>query len=82
VTTVAAARSPAASPWCSAPSWCRSAAAASSSGCTCIDTSGRLGDRLTDAELIGIDLNRLDIKSGDPAIYEHVTRQPLQQLRQ
>jgi pyruvate formate lyase activating enzyme len=45
---------------------------------TCLDTSGRLGDRFTDAELMDIDLNLLDIKSGDPAIYEKVTRQPLQ----
>ena len=45
---------------------------------TCIDTSGRLGDRMTDEELMDIDLNLLDIKSGDPAIYEKVTRQPLQ----
>jgi pyruvate formate lyase activating enzyme len=45
---------------------------------TCLDTSGRLGDRLTDEELMDIDLNLLDIKSGDPAIYERVTRQPLQ----
>ena len=45
---------------------------------TCLDTSGRLGDRLTDEELMDIDLNLLDIKSGDPAIYEKVTRQPLQ----
>jgi pyruvate formate lyase activating enzyme len=45
---------------------------------TCLDTSGRLGDRLTDEELMDIDLNLLDIKSGDPATYEKVTRQPLQ----
>ena len=45
---------------------------------TCIDTSGRLGDKMTDQELMDIDLNLLDIKSGDPAIYEKVTRQPLQ----
>jgi pyruvate formate lyase activating enzyme len=45
---------------------------------TCMDTSGRLGDRFTDAELMDIDLNLLDIKSGDPATYEKVTRQPLQ----
>lgn len=45
---------------------------------TCIDTSGRLGDRFTDDELMDIDLNLLDIKSGDPATYEKVTRQPLQ----
>ena len=45
---------------------------------TCCDTSGRLGDRLSDAELMDIDLNLLDIKSGDPEIYERVTHQPLQ----
>jgi pyruvate formate lyase activating enzyme len=45
---------------------------------TCLDTSGRLGDRVTDLELMDIDLNLLDIKSGDPAIYEKVTHQPLQ----
>jgi pyruvate formate lyase activating enzyme len=45
---------------------------------TCCDTSGRLGDRLTDKQLMDIDLNLLDIKSGNPEIYEHVTRQPLQ----
>ena len=45
---------------------------------TCLDTSGRLGDRLTDKQLMDIDLNLLDIKSGDPEIYERVTRAPLQ----
>lgn len=45
---------------------------------TCLDSSGRLGERLTDAQLMDIDLNLLDIKSGDPAIYERVTRAPLQ----
>ena len=45
---------------------------------TCLDTSGRLGDKLTDQDLMSIDLNLLDIKSGDPATYEKVTRQPLQ----
>jgi pyruvate formate lyase activating enzyme len=45
---------------------------------TCIDTSGRLGDRFDDEELMDIDLHLLDIKSGDPATYEKVTRQPLQ----
>jgi pyruvate formate lyase activating enzyme len=45
---------------------------------TCIDTSGRLGAPFTDGELMDIDLHLLDIKSGDPAIYERVTRQPLQ----
>jgi pyruvate formate lyase activating enzyme len=44
---------------------------------TCIDTCGRLGDRLTDGDLMEIDLNLLDIKSGDPAIYERVTGHPL-----
>ena len=45
---------------------------------TCLDTSGRLGDRLTDEQLMDIDLNLLDIKSGDPEIYKKVTRAPLQ----
>jgi pyruvate formate lyase activating enzyme len=45
---------------------------------TCLDTCGRLGDLLTDQDLMDIDLNLLDIKSGDPAIYEKVTHQPLQ----
>ena len=40
---------------------------------TCLDTSGRLGERLTDDQLMDIDLNLLDIKSGDPEIYEQVT---------
>ena len=44
---------------------------------TCMDTSGRLGDKMTDQDLMDIDLNLLDIKSGDPATYEKVTRQPL-----
>ena len=43
-----------------------------------MDTAGRLGDRFTDEELMDIDLNLLDIKSGDPAIYEKITHQPLQ----
>jgi len=45
---------------------------------TALDTSGRLGERLSDDDLAHIDLNLLDIKSGDPAAYEKVTRQPLQ----
>ncbi|WP_130617278.1 pyruvate formate-lyase-activating protein [Dyella amyloliquefaciens] len=45
---------------------------------TCMDTAGRLGDRFTDQDLMDIDLHLLDIKSGDPDIYEKVTRQPLQ----
>jgi pyruvate formate lyase activating enzyme len=44
---------------------------------TCMDTSGRLGDQFTDQELMDIDLNLLDIKSGDPETYEKITRQPL-----
>ena len=45
---------------------------------TCLDTAGRLGDKLTDEDLQSIDLNLLDIKSGDPEIYRQVTHQPLQ----
>jgi pyruvate formate lyase activating enzyme len=45
---------------------------------TCLDTSGRMGDRMTDQDVMDIDLHLLDIKSGDPAIYEKVTHQPLQ----
>lgn len=45
---------------------------------TCLDTCGRLGEFLSDQDLMDIDLNLLDIKSGDPAIYEKVTGQPLQ----
>jgi len=44
---------------------------------TCLDTSGRLGERLSDEDLMAIDLNLLDIKSGDPEIHERVTGQPL-----
>jgi pyruvate formate lyase activating enzyme len=44
---------------------------------TCLDTSGRLGDRLTDEQLMDIDLNLLDIKSGDPEIYKRVSHGPL-----
>jgi pyruvate formate lyase activating enzyme len=45
---------------------------------TCLDTSGRLGDRFTDEELMNIDLHLLDIKSGDPEIYQKITNQPLE----
>jgi pyruvate formate lyase activating enzyme len=45
---------------------------------TCLDTSGRLGDRFSDEQLMDIDLNLLDIKSGDAATYNKVTHQPLQ----
>lgn len=45
---------------------------------TCLDTSGRLGEKLTDEELMDIDLTLLDIKSGDEETYQRVTGQPLQ----
>jgi pyruvate formate lyase activating enzyme len=45
---------------------------------TCLDTSGRLGARFSDEQLMDIDLNLLDIKSGDPEVYERVTNHPLQ----
>jgi len=45
---------------------------------TCLDTSGRQGERLTDEELMDIDLQILDIKSGDPETYERVTKNPLE----
>ncbi len=45
---------------------------------TCLDTAGRLGERMTDAEIMDVDLHLLDIKSGDPEIYKKVTHQPLQ----
>ncbi len=45
---------------------------------TCLDTSGFMGNKLTDSELENIDLMLLDIKSGDPAIHKHVTRQPIE----
>ena len=45
---------------------------------TCLDTSGRMGDRMTDQDMMDIDLHLLDIKSGDPKIYKKVTNQPLQ----
>jgi pyruvate formate lyase activating enzyme len=45
---------------------------------TCIDTSGRLGEMMTDEDLGYIDLNLLDIKSGDPETYKTITRNPLQ----
>lgn len=44
---------------------------------TALDTSGRLGARLSDEDLAAIDLQILDIKSGDPATYERATAQPL-----
>ncbi len=45
---------------------------------TCLDTSGRLGARLSDEQLMDVDLNLLDIKSGDPEIYQRATGHPLQ----
>ena len=45
---------------------------------TCLDTAGRLGAKMTDAEIMDVDLHLLDIKSGDPEIYKKVTNQPLQ----
>lgn len=45
---------------------------------TCLDTSGFLGARFSDADLELVDLQLLDIKSGDPETYARVTRQPLQ----
>ncbi|WP_374510026.1 pyruvate formate-lyase-activating protein [Niveibacterium sp.] len=45
---------------------------------TALDTCGRLGEKLSDEELMDVDLNLLDIKSGDPDTYYRVTHQPLQ----
>lgn len=44
---------------------------------TALDTSGRLGARLSDAEIARIDLQLLDIKAGDEETHERVTRHPL-----
>lgn len=45
---------------------------------TCIDTSGFLGSRLTDADLENIDLFLLDVKSGNEETYHEVTGRQLQ----
>ena len=45
---------------------------------TCLDTSGRFGAQFGDEELMQIDLHLLDIKSGDEALFEQLTGQPLQ----
>ena len=45
---------------------------------TCLDTSGRMGEKMTDRDIMDIDLHLLDIKSGDPEIYRKITNQPLQ----
>jgi pyruvate formate lyase activating enzyme len=51
-------------------------AAAKSMGLhTALDTSGFLGDRVSDAYLENVDLVLLDIKSWDPETYRRVTRQ-------
>ncbi len=44
---------------------------------TALDTCGRLGEKLSDDELLDVDLNLLDIKSGDEETYFRVTHQPL-----
>ncbi len=43
---------------------------------TCLDTSGFLNRNYTDEMLDDIDLCLLDVKSGDPDIYEKVTGSP------
>ena len=45
---------------------------------TCLDTSGFLGARLSDADLADIDLVLLDVKAGDEETYRRVTGQSLQ----
>lgn len=45
---------------------------------TTIDTSGFLGARLLDEDLDNIDLVLLDIKAGEPALYEKVTGRALE----
>jgi pyruvate formate lyase activating enzyme len=45
---------------------------------TALDTAGLLGARLSDDELMDIDLTLLDIKSGLPETYTRVTGRPLQ----
>ncbi len=45
---------------------------------TALDTAGLLGARLSDDELLDIDLTLLDIKSGLPETYTRVTGRPLQ----
>ncbi len=44
---------------------------------TAIETSGRLGERFSDADLQDIDLVILDIKGGDPATHQEVCGHPL-----
>jgi pyruvate formate lyase activating enzyme len=45
---------------------------------TALDTSGLLGDQISDAMLEEIDLILLDIKSWDPELYQRLTRQPVE----
>jgi pyruvate formate lyase activating enzyme len=45
---------------------------------TCVETSGRLGEQLTDEEVRNIDLVILDVKGGEAGLGERVTKQPLQ----
>ena len=45
---------------------------------TALDTSGFLGNALTDEMLADVDLVLLDVKSGDPDTYVHVTKRQLQ----
>jgi pyruvate formate lyase activating enzyme len=69
--------------WVASMRWC-SPAALASTHCkqlglhTRLDTSGRLGDRFSDEDVMNIDLHLLDIKSGNPEIYKTVTNPPLQ----
>ena len=44
---------------------------------TCLDTSGYMSERLSDEELMNIDLVLLDIKSGDPDTHKRVTGRAL-----
>jgi len=53
-------------------------AAAKSMGLhTALDTSGFLGDRVSDEYLANVDLVLLDIKSWDPETYRRVTKQDI-----
>ena len=45
---------------------------------TCVETSGRLGGQLSDEDIRNIDLVILDMKGGDAALAERVTKQPLE----
>ena len=45
---------------------------------TALDTSGYLGDRASEEDLDLVDLVLLDLKSGDPALYERLTLKPLE----